>query len=115
MNQAEIRKGRSPRPTFFSNISHVKRIRHRKIRMIGKINERVLIFIVAFNAEKTILNVLSRIPPSVSKLNHEILIIDDCSRDKTFQSTVENLNEFKSLNIRVLFNPEKQGYGGNHK
>ena len=115
MNQAEIRKGRSPRPTFFSNISHVKRIRHRKIRMIGKINERVLIFIVAFNAEKTILNVLSRIPPSVSKLNHEILIIDDCSRDKTFQSTVENLNEFKSLNIKVLYNPEKQGYGGNQK
>jgi glycosyltransferase involved in cell wall biosynthesis len=83
--------------------------------MIEKINERILIFIVAFNAEKTILNVLSRIPPSISKLNHQILIIDDCSGDNTFSTTVENLTQFKSLNIKVLFNPEKQGYGGNQK
>ena len=83
--------------------------------MIEKINEKVLIFIVAFNAEKTILNVLRRIPPSMSKLDHQILIIDDCSGDKTFSSTIKNLTQFKSLNIKVLFNPEKQGYGGNQK
>lgn len=83
--------------------------------MIEKISERVLIFIVAYNAEKTILNVLRRIPPSISKLDHQILIIDDGSRDKTFSKTVENLTQFKHLNIKVLFNPEKQGYGGNQK
>ncbi len=83
--------------------------------MIEKINERVLIFIVAFNAEKTILNVLRRTLSSVSKLDHQVLIIDDCSRDKTFSKTVENLTQFKPLNIKVLFNPEKQGYGGNQK
>jgi glycosyltransferase involved in cell wall biosynthesis len=83
--------------------------------MIDKINERILIFVVAFNAEKNILNVLSRIPPSISKLNHEILIIDDCSGDETFSTTVASLTQFDSLNVKVLFNPEKQGYGGNQK
>ena len=83
--------------------------------MIGEINERVLIFIVAFNAEKTILNVLNRIPASIAKLDHQILIIDDCSHDKTFSTTIKNLEQFQTFNIKILFNPEKQGYGGNQK
>ena len=47
--------------------------------------KRVLIFIVAYNAETTIGKVLSRIPPSLHSENVEILIIDDFSRDETFR------------------------------
>ncbi len=40
-------------------------------------NKRVLIFIVAYNAEKTISSVLSRIPQELRTENVEVLIIDD--------------------------------------
>ena len=45
---------------------------------------RVLIFIVAYNAETTIEKVLSRIPASLHQRRVEVLIIDDSSRDETF-------------------------------
>ena len=46
--------------------------------------KRILIFIVAYNAERTIENVISRIPSSLSDYDAEILIIDDSSQDQTF-------------------------------
>ena len=41
---------------------------------------RVLIFVVAYNAERTIQSVLERIPESLSQYHTEILIIDDSSK-----------------------------------
>ena len=47
--------------------------------------EKLLIFIVAYNHEKTIENVVNRIPKKLFNLyDLEILIIDDASRDSTF-------------------------------
>jgi len=46
--------------------------------------KRVLIFIVAYNAEKTIATVLHRIPASLRNKNVEVLVIDDFSKDDTF-------------------------------
>ena len=46
---------------------------------------RLLIFIVAYNAERTIKGVLRRIPSSLAAYDTEILIIDDSSRDRTFE------------------------------
>ena len=83
--------------------------------MSEAISEKILIFIVAYNSEKTILDVLKRIPPSVAKLDHQILIIDDASKDTTFDTAVDSLNQFNDLSIKVLFNPENQDYGGNRK
>lgn len=76
---------------------------------------RVLIFIVAYNAESTIEKVLDRIPDDVLKYDHEILIIDDQSADRTFEKAARYMGRRKDRNIRVLFNPENQGYGGNQK
>ena len=47
--------------------------------------KRVLIFIVAYNAERTIRDVVSRIPRSLARFDTEILIIDDSSQDRTFE------------------------------
>ena len=79
--------------------------------------KRLLIFIVTYNAEKTIEDVVNRIPKQLSKLyNLEILIIDDASQDKTFETSKKIKDIFsKTFKIKVLCNPINQGYGGNQK
>jgi glycosyltransferase involved in cell wall biosynthesis len=76
---------------------------------------KVLIFIVAYNAESTIQAVLSRIPREVLEMNYEILIIDDQSKDKTFEAAEAFRKAHGTYNLTVLFNPVNQGYGGNQK
>lgn len=77
---------------------------------------RVLIFIVAYNAEKTIHDVLSRIPADLDRYDTEILIIDDASRDGTFEKVIEyEETEKLPFSLTVLFNSVNQGYGGNQK
>lgn len=78
--------------------------------------KRLLIFVVAYNAERTIQAVLCRIPSSLAAYETEILIIDDSSRDKTF----EEVNDFERSGptvypLTLLYNPANQGYGGNQK
>ena len=74
---------------------------------------RVLIFIVAYNAERTIQDVLRRIPSELSEYDTRVLIIDDSSSDRTFERAREI--EEAPFPITVLFNPVNQGYGGNQK
>jgi len=77
----------------------------------------LLVFVVAYNAERTLENVLSRIPPSLGDdYDVEILAIDDASRDRTFE-VGQQIKTAKALAfpLRVLFNPINQGYGGNQK
>lgn len=79
--------------------------------------QRLLVFIVAYNAQKTIRDVVTRVPASlVSKYDVEILIIDDASSDATFEVSHRFSREYEGpFPIRVLFNPINQGYGGNQK
>ena len=82
-----------------------------------KEKSRLLIFIVAYNAEKTISWVLKRIPVSIKKVFLiEVLIIDDQSTDNTSNvgQSFSSSNEFK-FPIKILYNPINQGYGGNQK
>ena len=76
---------------------------------------RILIFIVAYNAETTIDKVLSRISIDPEIFDVEILVIDDASEDSTFEQALR----FKKLDSRYRFtplrNPVNQGYGGNQK
>ena len=77
--------------------------------------KRVLIFIVAYNAEKTIGSVLNRIPASLRNPGVEVLIIDDSSKDATFAAGLQHENRDGDFRITILRNPENQGYGGNQK
>jgi glycosyltransferase involved in cell wall biosynthesis len=72
---------------------------------------------VAYHAETTIANVVQRIPFTLLDVHDvDILIIDDSSRDQTFEKSHE-LSRVPTIpfNVRVLFNPVNQGYGGNQK
>jgi glycosyltransferase involved in cell wall biosynthesis len=77
--------------------------------------KRVLIFIVAYNAEKTIESVLDRIPKELHTRNVEVLIIDDSSKDATFKTGLKREDRQSDFKITILRNPENQGYGGNQK
>src|SRR5256714_10071950 len=77
--------------------------------------KRLLIFIVAYNAQTTIQKVLSRIPRSLRGDNVEVLVIDDSSQDDTFGNGLRYQQCDSDFKITVLRTPENQGYGGNQK
>jgi glycosyltransferase involved in cell wall biosynthesis len=78
---------------------------------------RLLIFIVAYFAERTIDKVIKRIPTSLlDTYDAEILVIDDGSADATFLRSVQSSRDPDlPFRLTVLFNPVNQGYGGNQK
>ncbi len=83
-----------------------------RIDLAGK---RLLIFVVAYNAESTIEKVLCRIPTSLHTRDVEVLVIDDSSRDDTFATGLKWEQRIAGLKITILRTPENQGYGGNQK
>ena len=80
--------------------------------------KKVLIFIVCYNAEKTIASVLDRIPVEVREnegFDTEILVIDDQSLDRTSHAAEEFARRHSGWKLTLLYNPKNQGYGGNQK
>ena len=78
-------------------------------------DKRLLILVVAYNAEKTIGSVLTRIPMDRLPANTDVLVLDDSSSDNTFNEARRQSESSGSLTVKVLFNPVNQGYGGNQK
>ena len=78
---------------------------------------RLLVFIVAYNAERTIQQTLRRIPAHLlNEYDVEVLVIDDSSTDGTFdRGELLRRDESLPFTLTVLFNPVNQGYGGNQK
>jgi glycosyltransferase involved in cell wall biosynthesis len=84
--------------------------------VVNTLKPKVLIFIVAYNAARTIEQVLRRIPLGLSQYDTEILVIDDSSTDATVDRArlLEKAGELP-FPLTVLFNPMNLGYGGNQK
>ncbi len=80
--------------------------------------QKVLIFVVSYNAETTIADVLSRIPTELFH-NHnvhvEVLIIDDGSSDNTIAECRSLSQHPHEVPLTILVNPKNLGYGGNQK
>ena len=78
---------------------------------------RLLILIVAYNAETTITKVLARVPHQLAEeYDVEVLVLDDSSQDRTFEQSREVQRDGAlPFPLHVLFNPVNQGYGGNQK
>jgi glycosyltransferase involved in cell wall biosynthesis len=80
--------------------------------------KKVLIFIVCYNAEKSIEAVLDRIPRDLLENKDfyaEVLIIDNHSSDRTFYAASGYAGSRPQLKVTVLYNPQSQGYGANQK
>jgi glycosyltransferase involved in cell wall biosynthesis len=80
----------------------------RNIERVDLHGKRVLIFIVAYNAETTIEKVLSGIPNSLRIENVEVLIIDDSSKDETFRNGVRYQEQTSGFKITILRTPKNQ-------
>jgi glycosyltransferase involved in cell wall biosynthesis len=77
---------------------------------------RLLVFVIAYYAEKTLTWVLERIPKSMfTDYDTEILVVDDASNDRTFAIGREYKAEHPEMRLTVLRNEYNQGYGGNQK
>ena len=77
---------------------------------------RLLILIVAYNAESTLTPVLDRLPAAVLRdYDCEVLVIDDASDDGTFEHGLSYRQSHTDLPLTVLRNRSNQGYGGNQK
>ena len=77
--------------------------------------QKVAIFIPAFNAASTIVNVLDRIPEPLKSQVGEIFVIDNNSSDDT-QMVAINYRETHGMhNLEVIRNPQNMGYGGSQK
>lgn len=79
--------------------------------------KKVLIFIVAYNAESKIVSVLERIPKGLQgDWQVELLLIDDCSKDSTAQVARAYIDaQGYAYPATILRNPTNLGYGGNQK
>jgi glycosyltransferase involved in cell wall biosynthesis len=80
------------------------------------VRQRLLIHVVAYQAESTLKDVLGRVPLSVLEhLDVEILVVDDSSQDETFSIGREYAAAHPEMPLTVLRNEYNQGYGGNQK
>jgi len=72
-------------------------------------------FIVAYNAERHLSDVVRRIPHDLARRFTEIVIIDDSSRDGTYRVAMQAAADHPAAAIRVFRTPFNRGYGGNQK
>src|SRR5712691_1539523 len=77
--------------------------------------KRVGIFIMAYEAVRTLIVAYERIPAQLKKEAAEIYIIDDASEDNTFWAGMGYKLLHNIPNLTVYRNPRNLGYGGNQK
>jgi glycosyltransferase involved in cell wall biosynthesis len=77
--------------------------------------ERTLIYIPAYNAEKTISQVFSRIPKNIMENVGGFLVVDNCSTDRTSEIARLSARNQGINNLYVIRNESNLGYGGSQK
>lgn len=70
--------------------------------------KKLTILIPVFNQEELVIRALNSIP---IRDDIEILIIDDCSTDKTLENCQKWAEEHKNLDIRIIHNEVNKGLG----
>ena len=78
-------------------------------------NKKVALYIIAYEAEKHIGQVLKRIPKNIVNRLAQIYLIDDSSKDKTIKTSITSAKALGINNFKAMKTPFNQGYGGNQK
>jgi glycosyltransferase involved in cell wall biosynthesis len=77
--------------------------------------KRIGIFVIAYNAESTLAEVLKRIPDDIVDKVEEIFVIDDASQDNTYEVGRTFDDSAAAAKLTVHRNPVNLMYGGNQK
>lgn len=77
--------------------------------------KRVGIFIIAYEAVKTLIMAYERIPEVIKSYAEEIYVIDDCSDDNTYYAGLGYKLENNIQKLQIFRNAKNLGYGGNQK
>jgi len=72
------------------------------------VKKKIIIVVPAYNAEKTLESVIKRIPKNFMKKIYEIILVDDGSKDKTYQVA-------KKLGLKIIKHLKNKGYGSAQK
>ena len=76
---------------------------------------KIGVFIVAYNAESTLAQVLQRIPPEVADRIDEVFVFDDFSTDRTFEVGRAQMDTPHGTKLVMKRNERNLMYGGNQK
>jgi 2-polyprenyl-3-methyl-5-hydroxy-6-metoxy-1,4-benzoquinol methylase len=82
---------------------------------VGERFPKLAVFVVAYNAQKTLRETIERIPKEIYDILDCIYIIDDFSDDQTYETAKSMLLERTWDKLRIFRNPRNYGYGGNQK
>ena len=94
----------------------IVKLKHEMPHNSSEESSKILVFVVAYNAVKTISSVFDRLPKQViNNPKFHILVIDDCSLDATASTAAAHVRTRKYGNVSILRNNRNMGYGGNQK
>ena len=78
-------------------------------------NDRILLFIPAYNCEKQITRVLEQLGPAEMAFISKVIVVNNQSTDGTEEAVLNFMHAHASLPITLLRNRENYGLGGSHK
>ncbi len=78
-------------------------------------NDKILLFIPAYNCEKQIVRVLDQLNPAIMSMISKVIVVNNRSTDKTEEVVTEYMHAHASMPITLLRNKENYGLGGSHK
>lgn len=77
--------------------------------------EKMMLFIPAYNCEKQIVRVLSQLDEEVCAYFEEILVVNNRSTDHTEGEVLKYIRENPHVNVRLMRNNDNYGLGGSQK
>jgi glycosyltransferase involved in cell wall biosynthesis len=82
---------------------------------VSRRSKKVAIFIIAYQAVRTLISCYTRIPKKLRDSAKEIYVFDDCSDDNTYYAGLGYKFKNRINNLNVYRNGLNRGYGGNQK
>lgn len=78
-------------------------------------NDRILLFIPAYNCEKQIVRVLDQLDPAIMAFISKVIVVNNRSTDNTEETVINYMRAHASMPITLLRNRDNYGLGGSHK
>ncbi|MCR5672907.1 MAG: glycosyltransferase family 2 protein [Lachnospiraceae bacterium] len=78
-------------------------------------NDKILLFIPAYNCEKQIVRVLEQLNPGIMAMISKVIVVNNRSTDNTEEAVLGFMRAHANIPITLLRNRENYGLGGSHK